>query len=107
MNSLANLGSAKTAEAVKRIVKTVGDTEKTKVIFCKIHTPEDQRKHLCSEQNALTVQAHVNDQLNTAGVVENECRETRKQAAAKIYAFWLRKRSVIVAKKSATQKNLF
>lgn len=64
MTTLKNLLSVKNAQGVKSIVKQVGD--RANVVFCKISTPEEGRKHLCSEQNKLAIEALINAQLDQA-----------------------------------------
>ena len=104
MHALTDIYSLDTPTAVKRTMKPIAD--KTKVKFCKIHTPEEGRKQLCSEQNRLAVEALINDQLNQAGKIETEIKTKRMEAAAKINEFWRLKSIKISLRKNAQSQPL-
>ena len=52
------------------------------------------------------VQILINDELNVAGALEDSIKTERKEAAAKIYTYWIRKRESLIARKLALKQLL-
>ena len=90
---LKNVHLSKSPEQLKREVKKLkAEESKGNFMVYKISTLESDRKNLLSAQNIEVIKVMINEQLLVAGQVEERLKTQRKEAAAKIFAYWLRKR---------------